>query len=526
MARQQTDHLFKLIKSMTKAEKRNFKLYANRIGDGENVKFVNLFDIIDKQKDYNEEEILKKAPEIKQTQLPNLKANLTKNLLVSLRLSSQLNDADIMLRQQIDYAKILYNKALYRQSLITLEKAKLQAKKYERQLLYFEMVEFEKLIESQYITRSIDNRADEITLESDNLNHSLTLVGALSNLAIKLYGFYLKHGYVRNEEDQIAITEFFHENMPVFNADKLGFLEKLYLYQSHVWYYQISQDFLMQYRYSLKWVELFRDNPDALVSQTDLYIKGLNNMLEGLYFAGDYARFEKGLLELRQFKELSEMPLTKNVELNLCYHYYTHFINWHYMEGTFSEGVKMVPEIVDFIEENDIYLDNHIILVFYYKIACLYFGSGDHKNTVKFLNLVINYKDAELRSDIQCFARILNLITHFEMQNFDLIEYLVKNTYRFLSKMKDLHRTQKELLFFLRRLPSISPERLDDAFLGLLAELKRLRQDPFEKRPFLYLDIISWLESKISGIPDQDVIRQKRVTGHFEVKKQGSNNLQ
>ena len=269
MARQQTDHLFKLIKSMTKAEKRNFKLYANRIGDGENVKFVNLFDIIDKQKDYNEEEILKKAPEIKQTQLPNLKANLTKNLLVSLRLSSQLNDADIMLRQQIDYAKILYNKALYRQSLITLEKAKLQAKKYERQLLYFEMVEFEKLIESQYITRSIDNRADEITLESDNLNHSLTLVGALSNLAIKLYGFYLKHGYVRNEEDQIAITEFFHENMPVFNADKLGFLEKLYLYQSHVWYYQISQDFLMQYRYSLKWVELFRDNPRPICTSKD-----------------------------------------------------------------------------------------------------------------------------------------------------------------------------------------------------------------------------------------------------------------
>jgi hypothetical protein len=186
------------------------------------------------------------------------------------------------------------------------------------------------------------------------------------------------------------------------------------------------------------------------------------------------------------------------------------------MEGTFSDGVKLVPEIEDFIDTNDMYLDNHNILIFYYKIACLYFGSGDYKNTVKYLNKVINYKDTELRSDIQCFARILNLIAHFEMKNFELIEYLVKSTYRFLSKMKDLHRTQREVLLFLRRLPSISEDKLNDAFNGLLEELKRLRQDPYEKRPFLYLDIISWLESKISDIPVQTIIRQKRLKGSLD----------
>lgn len=519
MARQQTDHLFKLIKSLTKAEKRNFKLYANRIGDGNDIKFLTLFNIIDKQNDYNEEEILAKAPEIKASQLPNLKANLQKNLLVSLRLSSQSNDVDIMLRQQLDYAKILYNKALYRQSLIMLDKAKQQAQKNERELLYFEMVEFEKLIESQYITRSIDNRADELTQESDRLNGELTRSGALSNLAIKLYGFYLKHGYARTEEDRLKITDYFHENLPGFTHDKLGFMEKLYLYQSHVWYYQIIQDFLMQYRYSLKWVELIRQTPETLASHTELYVKGMNNMLEGLYFAGDYTRFENALKELATFKENPPVMLTKNVELLLHYYYFAHSINWHFMEGTFADGVVLVPEIVAFIEENEIYLDNHIMLIFYYKIACLYFGSDDHKNTVKFLNLVINYRDAELRSDLQSFARILNLITHFEMQNYDLIEYQVKTTYRFLSKMKDLHRTQKEMLFFLRRLADTPQDKLIEAFCRLLSELKMLRKDPYEKRAFLYLDIISWLESKITGIPVQDVIRQKRLNGEFDLQR-------
>lgn len=517
MARQQTDHLFKLIKSLTKAEKRNFKLYVNRLNGGEDLKFLSLFDIIDKQKDYNEEDILKKGKNIKASQLPNIKANLSKNLLVSLRLMAQQSDIDIQLRQQLDWAKILYNKALYKQSLIMLEKAKIMAEKHSRELLYFEMLEFEKLIESQYVTRSIENKAELITKESQNLNEKLALSSALSNLAIKLYGFYLKNGYVRDEEDQTRITDFFHEEMPAFKFEKLGFLEKVYLYQSHVWYYLIIQDFLMVYRYGLKWVQLFDEHPEAKLSYTDLYIKGIANMLDGLYFIGDYERFEKALHELGDFMKNGKTLFHKNEELQLFQSYYVHVINWNFMEGTFSEGSILMPEIADYIEKNEIYIDNHNILVFYYKIGCMYFGAGDNRNAIRYLNLVINYRDDELRTDIQCFARILNLIAHFEMQNYDLIEYLVKTTYRFLSKMSDMHRVQKEILFFLRKLPSTPEEKLVDAFKVLLKELKQLRSDPYEKRPFLYLDLISWLESKIAGIPVQKVIRTKRLTGKFEI---------
>lgn len=517
MARQQTDHLFKLVKSLTKAEKRNFKLYVNRLNGGEDVKFLTLFDIVDKQTVYSEEEILKKGKTIKASQLPNIKANLTRNLLISLRLMAQQSDIDIQLRQQLDWAKILYNKALYKQSLIMLDKAKVMAEKHNKELLYFEMLEFEKMIEAQYVTRSIENKAEILASESQQLNEKLSLSSALSNLTIKLYGFYLKNGYVRNEDDQTKITDFFHEEMPAFKFEKLGFLERVYLYQSHVWYYLIIQDFLMVYRYGLKWVELFNQHPDAKISYTDLYIKGIANMLDGLYFIGDYHRFEKALKDLKDFKDSGKATFHKNEELQLLQSYYVHVINWHFMEGTFSEGTLVMPEIAEFINNNKIYIDNHNILVFYYKIACMYFGSGDNRKTIKYLNMVINYRDEDLRTDIQCFARILNLMAHYEMQNFDLIEYLVKTTYRFLSKMADLHRAQKEIIMFLRKLPTTPQDKLVDAFKVLLHDLKQLRSDPYERRPFLYLDLISWLESKITGIPVQDVIRTKRLTGKFEI---------
>ena len=51
------DHLFQLIKSLNKGEKRHFKLFVSRHKGGENAKFLKLFDIINNQTNYNESKI-------------------------------------------------------------------------------------------------------------------------------------------------------------------------------------------------------------------------------------------------------------------------------------------------------------------------------------------------------------------------------------------------------------------------------------------------------------------------------------
>ena len=58
MPNKNTDPLFQIIKSLTKAEKRYFKLHVNKQIAGEDTKFLKLFDLIDKQKDYDESKIL------------------------------------------------------------------------------------------------------------------------------------------------------------------------------------------------------------------------------------------------------------------------------------------------------------------------------------------------------------------------------------------------------------------------------------------------------------------------------------
>ena len=65
--------LFGLVKTMTKAEKRNFNLYAKRIGGDDNMKFLQLFEAIDKQKIEDEEAVITALKGVEKKQFSNLK---------------------------------------------------------------------------------------------------------------------------------------------------------------------------------------------------------------------------------------------------------------------------------------------------------------------------------------------------------------------------------------------------------------------------------------------------------------------
>jgi hypothetical protein len=74
--------------------------------------------------------------------------------------------------------------------------------------------------------------------------------------------------------------------------------------------------------------------------------------------------------------------------------------------------------------------------------------------------------------------------------------------------MEDLQEVQKEILRFLRKIPGMSEGSVVSEFKKLKYKLIVLKKDNYERRPFLYLDIISWLESKIHRITMQEAIKR------------------
>ncbi|HEX8315932.1 MAG TPA: hypothetical protein VF609_13115 [Flavisolibacter sp.] len=508
MPSRSADTLYQLIHSLQKAEKRAFKLYVTRNSSNEDLKIIQLFDAIDKMNEYDDAVLLKKLQFTKKEQLANRKTHLYKQILASLRLLESNEHIDIQLHEQLDSARILYNKSLYLQSLKILEKTKEAARNTHQDSYLLQALFLEKKIEALHITRSLRDRAGQLATETTELMKRLQLTSHLSNLALELYGWYINYGHARNEEDEKNIQSFFQTNISTVPEQVKGFYQRLYLFQSYCWYAFIRLDYLMYYRYTQKWVDLFHNEPQMIEIETGHYIKGMHNLISAHFDLGNDEKFEKTLRVFEEFSDSDVVRNNSNNRIQVFVYLYTAMINKHFLHGTFDEGLKMVPELMEKLSEYSTYLDSHRVLVFYYKVASLYFGSGDYDNTVRYLSKIINWK-VDLRNDLQCYARLLHLIAHYELGNYNLLEYLIKSVYRFMAKMENLGVVEEKIFAFLQTSFHLSEKQLKPEFEKLLTELKQIEKDRFASRAFSYLDIVSWLESKIYGLHVQDVIRSK-----------------
>jgi hypothetical protein len=508
MPNRSTDALFQLIQSLERSEKRNFKLYMTRNSGSGDLKVIQLFDALDKMKQYDEEQLLVKNPSIQKQQLSNLKAHLYREILASLRLLNQEENIDLVLHEQLDFARLLYNKGLYLQSLKILDRIKDLARTNNQVTYQLQALFLEKKIESLHITRSMQDRAEKLSCEVNEVNQRLELISVLSNLSLQLYSWYIKNGHARNEEDTAAVDAFLNDPAIHRAKDVKEFYERLYLYQCYCWHAFITQNFLGYYRYCQKWVDLFEAQPRMIEIETAHYIKGLHNLMGAHFDLRNYQKFNDTIQQFEQFMQTPVIQQNRNNLIQTFIYLNISKLNKHFMEGTFSEGLELVPYIEEKLDEFELYLDRHRVLVFYYKIASLYFGSGDADKSIDYLNKIINWK-VDLRTDLQCYARLLHLIAHYELGNFELLEYLLKSVYRFMYKMQNLSTVEEEIFGFLRKSFRLSPKQLKPQFETLLATLKPLEKSRLESRAFMYLDIISWLESKINDVPVQTIIRQK-----------------
>ena len=315
-----SDALFQLIHSLEKSEKRNFKLFIKRNSAKDDLKIIRLFDAMDKLHEYDEKLLLKKLSSIEKPQLANLKTHLYKQVLASLRILKTSENIDLQLHEQFDYARILYNKGLYLQSLKILDKLKELSRAYNQDSFLIQVISLEKKIESLHITRSLKDRAERLTNEAAEISERRLAITKLSNLALQLYSWYIKNGHARNEEDEKDVKEFFYKHIETDIHKVTGFYERLYLYQSYTWFAFIRQDFLMYYRYTQKWVDLFFDNEIMIGVETGHFIKGMHNLM-GAHF--NLMNQEKLAQCIKQFELFTRQKYLEENENNriLAYQY-------------------------------------------------------------------------------------------------------------------------------------------------------------------------------------------------------------
>ena len=91
-----------------------------------------------------------------------------------------------------------------------------------------------------------------------------------------------------------------------------------------------------------------------------------------------------------------------------------------------------------------------------------------------------------------------------------------------MANMKNLNIVEEAIFAFLRRSFKLSPGRIIVAFKALKEQLDKLEKNSLETRSFMYLDIQSWLESKIRKVPVQKVLRERYLLSQRQQQKRAN----
>ena len=91
--------------------------------------------------------------------------------------------------------------------------------------------------------------------------------------------------------------------------------------------------------------------------------------------------------------ESEEYFVNENTRSLAFQYIFQHKINYFFSKGEFTKGLEILPELTAKLEENKGVIDEHHVMVFYYRIASLYFGASDFENCIVYLDKIISNKE-------------------------------------------------------------------------------------------------------------------------------------
>ena len=489
------DHLFLLIKSLEKAEKRNFKLYAQRSGSKE-MKFLQLFDILDQMKQFDEAEARQQMSGMTPSQFANTKRNLSAQIMKSLRLIYSEKEIDIQINEQLDYAKILYSKGFYLESLKILEKLKTLLRGANRDILLLETVEFQKLIELRHITRSrgVKNKMENLIEESVEINRKVANLSKLATLNINIQGMYIKVGHIRNDRDAFFTKNYFYSNLPNYDMQDVSFFEKVLVYQSFVWYHYMSLNFPYCYKNAKKWVDLFHTKPHMIELDAGLYLRGLHYVLTCLFYLDAKEEFGVYFKYMKDF----EQNHSKHFSISTQVLHFTYGrnaeLNYNFLHNDFEANVDLEQTIDDEISNASFSLDSHRSIIFKYKIGWSLFLLERYDEAKSRFSEILNDDSGKLRADTFCYAKVLMLLCHFECREYLTVQNQIQNLRKYLMTNNELNESNSALLTYVNYCSKNTVPRDEEKRLQLVEKLLECKSDKYERRAFIYFNYLDWAE--------------------------------
>ena len=308
------DNLFELIQSMSKSEKRYFKLNSSTHSDTLN-SYVKMFDVINAQKKYNEKEVKEKLKNtIKIKNFAVEKNYLYNFLLKSLTSFNNQKSLNSKASTSLFTIRMLIDKALYVQAKKLIDKNLRFAEQSENYTLLLELLKLKIIYQETIMDNEGINKTYQRIFEVQKIYTNLEQFRYYHH---KIYEKATEIGQKKREILILEADEFI--NQPLLKKEELALCNEAKVRFNECWllYYYIKTDAKKAIKYSLRSVEISENTPYYTTEKRDNYISNLNNYIIFCNVLQKYEESEKQIQKAPQPKIMLLDKFKSSLKMNL-----------------------------------------------------------------------------------------------------------------------------------------------------------------------------------------------------------------
>lgn len=502
--------LFDLIKALTKSEKRFFKLHSSLQSGDKN--YLKVFDAMDRQKVYDEGALKGQfANEVFIKHLPSEKNHLYKLILKALRAFHADGSVDGILKQEIKNIEILYRKALHGECNKLLQRAKRLAREHENFHSWLELLAWEKtLLEEAYESGEFTKDLDALAEEERQVLEKIRNLAAYHILYTKINYVFRSGGYVRTYEERAMVEEIGAHPLIEGRNTALSLKAATICYYTQGLCHWAKRDWKAALGKFERVARILDDAPRIRAGLPKRYVRTLQYIMDARIESGEFKEAAGNMARLRG---LMEQPAFQARDTALRIYVAGNLAELRLLDrsGDHARAVRMIDELSDGMAHIGPGLHKEHRLELHFAFACAHFGAGSMNKALYWLNKVLNENEPALRQDIFTYARLFNLVLHYELGNHGLLEHMVRSTQRFLTKQHGIMRVESALAAHIRKLARAKGEPgRSERFRELQAELLECFKDPDERLLLKYFDVLSWVRAHVEGRSFSEVVREAR----------------
>jgi pentatricopeptide repeat protein len=253
---------------------------------------------------------------------------------------------------------------------------------------------------------------------------------------------------------------------------------------------------------------LMDKSPVLIKTNIERYLATFQNYVLQFFYKGDLENLERAALKLETFLKTTKIHIPRLTLINSQGKLYNILLSAYNNACMFEKAENIFHKSEKLIEENENIIDKSIKNITHQIGAFVFFALEDYENSLRVTNILLDDPDSLKFLEVYCFMLLLRLMIHYELGNYELIEYITKSTKRYLSNTEKLFKIEIIMLKYIIKAINTEGNKNKAVFKELLTELEILKNDK-EENFLLYFDFISWCQSKITGKKLRNILTEK-----------------